>query len=86
MAVLPGRMADTNTERVGSDAATSRRITDTMPIKNGDNMDNKSERKLTVLVEMEGDGGTTAMELMRCVRELCGGLLACRFMAKTNMK
>ena len=83
VAVLPCRMADTNTERVGSDAATSRRITDTMPIKNGENME-RSERTLTVLVEMEGHGGTTAMELMRCVRELCGGLLACRFMAENK--
>ncbi|CAB1436089.1 unnamed protein product [Pleuronectes platessa] len=36
----------------------------------------RNERELTVMVEMEGEA--TMMELMKCVRELCGGLLAFR--------
>ena len=42
------------------------------------------ERKLTVSVEIEGQHEISAMELMRCVRELCGGLVACRFINKNK--
>ena len=39
------------------------------------------------MVELEGEDEAMAMELMRCVRELCGGLLACRHMdGGKNMK
>ena len=43
-----------------------------------DKNNERNHREQTVMVEMEGEGEDTAMELMRCVRELCGGLLACR--------
>ncbi|XP_056275022.1 uncharacterized protein LOC130196718 [Pseudoliparis swirei] len=39
----------------------------------------RKNRNLTLSVELEGENSFSAMELMRCVRELCGGLVACRF-------
>lgn len=41
----------------------------------------KSNRSLTVSVELVGENTITAMELMKCIRELCGGLMACRVLS-----
>ena len=41
----------------------------------------RSALKVTVNVEMEEGSSIGAMELMRCVRELCGRLVACRFIS-----
>ena len=43
-------------------------------------------RKLTVVVEAEGESVTTVMDLMRCVRELCGGLLGCRYLTENKFE
>lgn len=37
------------------------------------------KRDLTICVELEGEDAVTPMELMKCTRELCGGLVACRY-------
>ncbi|XP_044043691.1 uncharacterized protein LOC122872061 isoform X2 [Siniperca chuatsi] len=55
-------------------------------IENGeDNTDSKTkktvkkfDKNLTVCVELQGEGKVTTPELKKAVRELCGGLLACR--------
>ena len=74
-------MAETSTERVSVNAVThggdSGRETELTQSKSCTNNE-RYDREQTVMVEMEGEGEDTAMELMRCVRELCGGLLACR--------
>ena len=36
------------------------------------------ERNLTVQIELNGEEAVTTMELMKCIRDLCGGLIACR--------
>ncbi|KAF0022217.1 hypothetical protein F2P81_025534 [Scophthalmus maximus] len=36
------------------------------------------DKILTVQIELDGEEAVTSMELMTCVRELCGGLIACR--------
>lgn len=36
------------------------------------------EKDLTVQVELNGEETVTTMELMKCIRDLCGGLIACR--------
>lgn len=37
------------------------------------------KKDLTVCVELVGENKTNVAELLRCTRELCGGLLACRY-------
>ncbi|KAM9726311.1 uncharacterized protein ACNS7B_017278 [Menidia menidia] len=39
------------------------------------------EERNTVIVEMKGGEAVTAMELMKTIRELCGAIAACRFLA-----
>ena len=79
-------MAEPNTEQVGSDSATngrnSGRNTEPMLSQNGSSKE-RSERKLTVNVEIEGEHSISVMELMKCVRELCG-LVACRFISASK--
>lgn len=72
-------MAETSTERRsltadthGGDSGGETELTQGKCCK----INERNDREQTVMVEMEGED--TAMELMRCVRELCGGLLACR--------
>ena len=86
---MSGEMAEEKTERGGRDAAlnggnreSNSEIIQSKQITNTD----RDERKLTVAVETEGESVTTAMELMRCVRELCGGLLACRYIAERKFE
>ncbi|CAB1435756.1 unnamed protein product [Pleuronectes platessa] len=72
-------MAEASMERVSGNAVThggdSERGTELTQSKSCTNNE-RNERELTVMVEIEGEDEATAMEWMRCVRELCGGLLA----------
>lgn len=46
--------------------------------KNTRDEEKKRNQSLTVRVEMEGDDTIPIMEMMSCIRGLCGGLMACR--------
>lgn len=67
-----------NTERMSSAA------TPAVVLSQSGESTEREVRKLTVSVEMEGENEISAMELMRCVRELCGGLVACRFIGRNK--
>ncbi|KAG7459114.1 Gag poly [Solea senegalensis] len=39
----------------------------------------KYDKDMTLQIELQGTEKVTIMELLKCVRELCGGLMACRY-------
>ncbi|XP_054864317.1 uncharacterized protein LOC129348267 [Amphiprion ocellaris] len=43
-------------------------------------------KKLTCQIELQGEEKVTVMELLRCLRELCGGLMTCRQLSATKFK
>ena len=79
-------MAEASTKRVSTNAVTRGGDSGSNLEQTQSKINERNDREQTVMVEMEGEGEDTAMELMRCVRQLCGGLLACRQITEKNMK
>lgn len=76
--LLP-KMADQHDERTRNGQKESQ-MNSALESNSGLSMDSmdKNNKKLTVSVELEGGSSISAMELMKYVRQLCGGLVACR--------